>query len=320
MFSHGKHIAALQFFTDKIDDYWHINFPIISSKRLKNDKIIYPLDFSAKATTYRGRFNSDKVYLFYGYNRKYHLHALEIANYSLGAWCAYALTQEDKWKKSALINCDWLLKNQFSRGEWKISHKNSIYGNLPDKWTSSLAQGFAISSLIRAYRVTKNESYLIAATKAADYLNIDITKGGVKRIIGQNYILEEYPTPSLNGVLNGYITSVIALYELSSEDITYDLQFKDNLRNLERILNQFDTGFWSNYNLRGDISSGFYHRYIIKQLKVLYYLFPHKKVFEEYIIKFNSYTKRPDYCMKAFLIKTLKEIDRLNFIKSVKSK
>ena len=45
--------------------------------------------------------------------------------------------------------------------------------------------------------------------------------------------------------------------------------FVTNIENLKKILPLYNTDYWSNYSLDGNISSGFYHRLVIKQLNVL---------------------------------------------------
>ncbi|MCG9603288.1 D-glucuronyl C5-epimerase family protein, partial [Vibrio sp. Isolate31] len=102
---------------------------------------------------------------------------------------------------------------------------------------------------------------------------INISNGGVKRSFSKDgvtgYIYEEYPRGNLNGVLNGYITAIIGIYELSKVDESFYDLFNDNILNLKRILPLYDTGYWSYYALDGNLDSGFYHRYIITQLDSL---------------------------------------------------
>jgi len=170
--SHGKLVAILQYFTEKVDDYWHILYPIINEDERKKDKYLYFYDISRKALDYKGKVSDDGIYLFYGYDNKYHIHALEIAQYSLACWLAWRKTNDYYWLKKAMLHCDWLLNNQEKNGGWYIEHINPKYKDLPSPWPSALAQGLAISSLIRAYYYTNKVKYLESANKACDFLEV----------------------------------------------------------------------------------------------------------------------------------------------------
>ncbi|KJF92738.1 hypothetical protein UB33_05955 [Photobacterium angustum] len=300
MLSHGKLVTALQFFTPIFQDYWHIIYPVNKN----TDGFNYYLDNSKKATTYKGEFNSEGIYLFFGYDGKYHEHALESAQYGLACWEAYHQSKNNSWKIKALKQCDWLVSNQSRSGAWFIEHKNSKYETLPSPWSSALAQGFAISSLVRAYKYTKNDNYLQSARIAFNYMNTDIAEGGLKRFIDSGgYIYEEYPTESLNGVLNGYIFVLFSIMDLASVDESYELVLQDNIKNLRTILPLFDAGFWSYYSLDGNISSGFYHRLVIRQLEALIVA---GYDFSTEVKIMNKQLRTPTYVCKAFLKKVLK--------------
>lgn len=305
IFSHGRFVAVLQYFTKNIDDYWHILYPITMLKDLEEDKYLYFYDISRKATDYKGEFFEDEIYMFLGYDGKYHIHALEIAQYSLACWIAWRKTKDKIWAMRALKNCGWLIKNQSKNGSFTIKHKNPIYDDLPNAWSSSLAQGVAISSLVRGYFYTGEKKYLEAAIKACDFLELDIKEHGVKRFFQKKeingFIYEEYPLNELNGVLNGYISSIIGIFELSEIDTSKKELFLKNIKNLKKIVPLYDCGYWSYYSLNQNLSSGFYHRYIILQLRAMgrFDLY-----FEKYAMLFESYIKKRHFALFAFLQKS----------------
>lgn len=284
--SHGKLITILQYFTDKVEDYWHTLYPLVRTQERRDDPFLYFYDISAKATRYDGLFNEDGIYLFEGYDGAWHLHALEISQYSLACWLAWRKTGETIWLDKAMRHCAWLIQNQHKDGSWRIEHKNPKYQDLPSPWPSGMAQGLAISSLLRAYHYTGEEPYLKSAKKACDFLEIEVSHGGVKREFDDLFIYEEYPREQLNGVLNGYISAVLALYELAQIDSDFQDIYLKNVQNLKDILPKFDSGFWTYYALDGGLSSGFYHRYVIIQLKALASL---DQEFGDYVEKFEKY-------------------------------
>ncbi len=301
-FSHGKIVSALQYFTDNVQDYWHILYEC-DSMYVFSDRICqlrYFYDISAKAIKYKGKFNEKGIYLFKGYDGRWYLHALEIAQFALASWVAGVKTGMSIWFRKALIHCNWLVENQDSDGGWRMEHRNPAYSSLSVPWPSALAQGFAISSLLRAYCVTLKKSYLISACRGCDFLEKKVENGGVKRFFGTAFIYEEYPCFELNGVLNGYITCVLSIYELAKVvSGRYKKMLYDNLENLLKILPMYDLGFWTKYSLDGNIASGYYHRLVVLQLKVLsridhrFYLYYNK--FKNYLTKRNA--------LKAFLLK-----------------
>ena len=294
--SHGKLVTALQYFTDRVEDYWHILYPLCDPDKRKGDPFLYFYDLSRKAIDFDGQFTEDGIYLFKGYDGKWHLHALEIAQYALACWMAWRKTKEKHWLKAALRQCDWLVSHQAENGAWYIEHKNPKYNDLPSPWVSGMAQGLAISALIRAYLFSNESRYLEAAMHSAVFLEKSIADGGVKRDFSQRFIYEEYPREALSGVLNGYISSVLGIYELSLHQKDFKKLFQMNLANLKKILPLYDNGYWSLYALDGTLSSGFYHRYVITQLKAMEMF---DNFFKMYSLRFESYLNNPVFVCKA---------------------
>ena len=297
--SHNKAISALQFFTDKFDDYWHLLYKITPRDDRKTDNFLYFYDISPKAIQNRYPLDKNGVYLFLGYDKKYHYHALEIAQYALACWLAWRKTHRSKWLSLAITNCNWLLSNQGKRGEWQIQHTNPRFDDLESPWISGMAQGLSISALLRYYSYTNNPKILECCENAIQVLENNIESGGVKRHFGNNFIYEEYPRKKLSGVLNGYITALISIIELTQKTNTYKNLKYDNLQNLSEIIDRFDTSFWSLYSLDGSIASGFYHRYHIIQLRSL--------GFEDHALKFEKYTHNIFFKCKAFRLKIKNE-------------
>ncbi len=304
MYSHGRLIAAAQFLTDKIDDYWHIVYPLTNSREMEKDPYLYYYEISRKATDYRGEFSPDGLYMFYGYDGKYHLYALELAQYALACWLAWRKNGDSMWLDKAMLHSDWLVGNQKEDGSWRMEHKNQKYSSMPDSWSSALAQGLAVSALVRAYRYTDNKSYLIAAQKAVDFLEVDVKKGGVKRSFGiegeEYFIYEEYPTSTLNGVLNGHISALLGLKEFDKVAGKESELYRKNIENLFELLPYYDIGYWSLYSLDGNISSGFYHRLVVRQLKALAGL---DVRFSYWHHRFNSYLENKFYALAALIKK-----------------
>ncbi|BBG66795.1 D-glucuronyl C5-epimerase [Hydrogenimonas sp.] len=305
LLGHGKLVTVLQYFTDRIDDYWHILYPLTGPAEREADPYLYFYDISRKATDFKGPFSDEGVYLFKGYDGKWHIHALEISQYALACWLAWRKADDATWRQRALVHCDWLVKHQQERGEWCIGHKNPRYADLPDRWSSALAQALAISALLRAWRYSDEVRYLQAAERAAAFLEYPVEGGGLKRmLVDGNFIYEEYPRLQTSGVLNGYISAVLALRELAEAlPERWEVAYTRNIANLLRILPQYDTGYWSLYALDGTLSSGFYHRYVTTQLEALGEFEP---AFLQYAKRFEAYTHNLRYILRALRKKVLR--------------
>jgi len=73
----------------------------------------------------------------------------------------------------------------------------------------------------------------------------------------------------------------------------------------------FDCGYWSYYDLSGNIASPFYHNLHIEQLKVMFDLFKIDK-FSKYTEKWLGYKNSLFKSKKAFLAKAIQKIKNLN--------
>jgi hypothetical protein len=286
MRTHGLLVPIIQYYTSYFDDYWHTLYKVTQQEILLEDPFLYPYDISPKATKYRGPFADDSIYLFKGYDKKYHLHSLEIAQFSLACWIAWRNQKSKYWLKNAILNVNWLVENQKDNGSWLIKHKNPRYGDLEEEWCSSLCQALAISSLLRAYMYTSEKRYLECAFSAMEHMISPVNSGGTMRMLNENeFIYEEYPRKKISGVINGYISSIIAIYEINKVTQSYVEILSNNIINLTKILPYYDVGYWSLYSYDGALSSGFYHRYLITQLKSIIHIVD----LSEYAKKYENY-------------------------------
>mgnify|MGYP000497863558 CR=1 FL=1 len=92
--------------------------------------------------------------------------------------------------------------------------KDNIRHQIKAPWYSGLTQALVTSLFIRGYLLSKEEDYKKKAKKSLNALFLPVQQGGVftTREEGLNWI-EERPTKHLDGTLNGYIFSLIAVYE-----------------------------------------------------------------------------------------------------------
>ena len=191
--------------------------------------------------------------------------SIEIFQYGLGAYDLYLQDASDAYLQKVYACANWALTNQENNGAWKtFAHKKET---LP---YSAMAQGEGISLLLRAYNVSKNESYMEAAKKAVSFLLTSIDDGGVAKYEGDDvYFMECLYLPL---ILNGWIFAIWGLYDYCKifDDIAVKDVLNKTLKSLEQKIPEFDAGYWSLYAEGKMIASPFYHKLHIAQLMVMY--------------------------------------------------
>lgn len=228
--------------------------------------------------------------------------SIAIFQYGLAAYDLWILNN-DKSNLEKFKNCvDWAMENQENSGAWKTFDKQNSKHPY-----SAMAQGEGISLLVRAYVMYKNESYLHAAERAADFLLKDRTEGGVCEHLNSQLFLYEFTYLPI--VLNGWIFAAWGLFDIYK--ITQKKIYEDSLictiNTIASNLSLFDCKYWSKYNLAGNISSPFYHKLHIAQLKVLY-MITGNRVFFEYAARWEKQLSNKLYFGYAFLKKCIQKI------------
>lgn len=155
---------------------------------------------------------------------------------------------------------EWFVKHQNrTTGGWSIPVKRKLgsgFMELPKGWYSAMSQGHAISLLARAYYSTGERRYLKAAVNALKLFKIPSYQGGIMATFLGKYIwFEEYPTSPPSYVLNGFIYSLIGLYDLNATSPqNYSVEagqlFDNGMMSLKKMLTLYDTGSGSTYDLR----------------------------------------------------------------------
>jgi hypothetical protein len=136
-------------------------------------------------------------------------------------------------------------------------------------WTSGLSQGTGLEVLARAYARFKEPAYLTAAQQALGVFETAPPQGvRVRTAAGATYA--EYTYAPSDRILNGFIQSLVGLYEYTS--ITKDplgLQlFEAGDAEARAEVPHYDTGFWSLYDQFGESNLN-YHELLAEFLQHL---------------------------------------------------
>ncbi|KAG7221764.1 hypothetical protein INR49_029147 [Caranx melampygus] len=201
---------------------------------------------------------------------------------------------------------DWLVRNQDERGGWPIMVTRKLgegFRPLEPGWYSAMAQGQAMSTLVRAYLLTKEQVYLNAALKAVGPYKVPSAQHGVKAVFMNKYDwYEEYPTTPSSFVLNGFIYSLLGLYDLTEtagEKLGREAGqlFSRGMESLKAMLPLFDTGSGSIYDLRHfmlgtapNLARWDYHTTHINQLQLLASI-DNAPIFKDVVKRWKNYLK-----------------------------
>nr|CAG4638290.1 EOG090X0272 [Cyclestheria hislopi] len=180
---------------------------------------------------------------------------------------------------------DWLVNHQDGNGGWPIGVRRKMASGLADLapgWYSAMGQGQAMSLLMRAFYRSGYKKYLNAALKGMKPFTTSSSEGGVRAYFMNQYPwYEEYPTVPPSFVLNGFIYSLIGLYDVVSlapvsQTAEARLLYEQGMLSLKKLLPLFDTGSGSVYDLRHftlslspNIARWDYHSTHINQLFLL---------------------------------------------------
>ena len=225
--------------------------------------------------------------------------SISIFQYGLAAYDLYLITGDQKYLPKVKNCADWAVENQQADGAWitfAYQSKEAPY--------SAMAQGEAISLLVRANMITGEDKYLEAAKKAKSFMMKPIEKGGTTLYDNGGIILCESTDGTV--ILNGWIFPAWGLFDYAKtfNDEQSWREWNNTVDMIAKWLPKYDCGYWSMYHDLGMIASPFYHKLHIAQLRVMYKLTGDER-FAKYADKFEKYQnnwvyRKIAFCRKAF--------------------
>ena len=251
---------------------------------LEKKKLIpYPLSFAHIVTeNYFQKFDPNGV-PFKISGRGQHYNPTAVCGYAFGSFELFCKYQRRENRDSFLKQANWLLNSQRVEehsgkkiGVWIYDYDDSYFG-VKSPWISGMAQGQAISVLLRAYALSDDERYLNAVGLAFESFKVDLAEGGVTIVDPKGSIFfEEAPSDPPCHVLNGFLFAVIGIkefYDVTGDKTALSL-FDQAVATLERTLAFYDLGFWSSYDLSPgrfkNPASLWYHDLHIALLDILF--------------------------------------------------
>ncbi|MBV8726838.1 MAG: hypothetical protein JO233_03555 [Candidatus Eremiobacteraeota bacterium] len=207
-------------------------------------------------------------------------HPIRIAQFALQAHAKWIQMRAERSLRAFIAQADWLRDNQQRCGAvdgcYAFGFPWLRYGARAG-WISAMAQGEAISVLLRADEMVPRAGYLEAAMRAAMPFRSDVKNGGVvSRTSMGDLFFEEVAVEKPPHILNGHIFALWGLWELHrlTQEEWLRTLVTEAVKTLCRRLPLYDSGYWSYYNLLSydgfrPVATLKYHAFHIAQLRVL---------------------------------------------------
>lgn len=232
--------------------------------------------------------------------------AITIFQYGLGSYDLFLETGNKDYLNRFFNAVNWAFENQLEDGSW-----NAFDWSTPNAPFSSMAQSEGASLLCRAYKEINKPEYLDSAIRAVEFMLKPVEEGGTAFHKDDTITLEE-ASDELT-ILNGMMFSIWGLYDVCL--LTKDMGLKESLnktvKTLELLIDDYDRGYWSNYDLGENIASPFYHDLHIEQLKVMYNLFGNSK-FNLTCEKWKKYQNSIIRSKIAFIVKAMQKLRKID--------
>lgn len=183
-------------------------------------------------------------------------------------------------------SADWLVDNiDYKFGEahflYNFNWNYSGYpggGVLKKPWWSGLTDAYAITLMLRAYDVYKDEKYLTAAKALYKSSLKEVKKNGSLTYLDNDKWIEEYVDPKVNTsnlayVLNGMIYSTFGIKAYEDKFNIENRETENLLKAIENSISKFDKGEkWSDYDLIGNSCNMKYHKIHVSLMSEMYKL------------------------------------------------
>lgn len=259
---------------------YDLDYPVWTNERSIEDRLQYYV-VSDQLFLQNVREDSDGfVYNEYGGKLGSQYNPAYIAWYGLVNLTRYIQSGEKDLLKKFLRQLSWLrtrYRDWGSKGYvWTYDFdwlEGKAYLKAP--WISAMAQGLAISNLVRGYLLLNDEELLAIARKAIKVFEIAVADGGVMTMEDGHVLYEEYPAYPLARVLDGFLFSLLGLYDLwvVCGDERAKSLFARGVEGLKHNLKTWDfKHLWSWYGRHGYLCPPLYNKLNVSLLLVLYKL------------------------------------------------
>ncbi len=247
-------------------------------------------------------FDDDEVVCLIKAGKRFY-NPCQVAEYAIINHDKYLKDRDEKYKLRFKKQLDWLTREAVKSGGsgvcWQY-HYDSGRERAP--WCSCIAQGVAISALLRGYQLFGDSEYLELAVQSFRYMNRPLEEGGF-RFSDDSYTLWYEEDNYGQHILNGHIYALLGIYDLYR--LTGEPEYKDlfekGLLTIKEKIKDFDLGFTTRYDKYNPYpANNSYHFTHITLFKILFRI-SGDPFFEKRYRKFESYADRNYYRFLSFL-------------------
>lgn len=240
---------------------------------------------------------------------------ITISQFGLFNLQKYSATSDKSFLEKSTVCADWLIENftdwRDDIGAWIYDYGIDFYG--PEApWISGMAQGQALSLLLRCHQFQKIENFLKLSERAFNAFLHPVREGGVvSSFPDSSLIFEEYPTNPPSQVLNGHMFALLGIHDYAEywdKSEARDL-FKFAVEGLCKNLNRYDTGYWNFYDQHPSrrLASAMYIKVHVQLLSILYEISGEQTLLT-FVNKWQSYLNNPICRVRWFATKVGEKI------------
>ena len=209
------------------------------------------------------------------------------------------IKNENKTSKTYFLkHVNWLVDNSVKKDNYTFFAYDFPFPpyDLKAPWYSAMAQGAPIQSLLNAYNITQDKTYLTTAKNALNVLFIDINdpcKCGVTyKTLADGWWFEEYANGHENGprVLNGMMFTLVDIYHYYNftQDPDALYLFNQGILSLKNNLHNYDkNGTYSSYDKNKGDAPMLYHKVHLCLLDKLYNI-TKENLFKQYLVNWTK--------------------------------
>ena len=244
-----------------------------------------------------------------------------ISFYALGMYNLYYETLKKAYLEKFFKHADFLVENLTERGKcgvWLV-HFPWIAPCCLCKppWISGMYQGLGLSTMVRAWMISKNEKYLVTAQRALLSFEVPVSKGGVLQVDKKGFWwYDEYACTRRANVLNGFLFALIGIYEYydASKDPKALILFNNGIKTAMQYMDKYDLNFpvfkWSKYDDKLIFYSGpKYHNWHVKQLIKIHEV-TRDKEFLTWAVRWSKYQQKYNSLINSKFFRLLMKLYR----------
>jgi hypothetical protein len=178
------------------------------------------------------------------------------------------LRHKDEASRDVFLNqLNWLEFHAVKRADGAVVWPNPfdcVQGAtvLKAPWVSAYDQGMVISALVRGYRLTRRPQLLDLLEQACKIFELEVSENGVRISLGSSALYAELPGGPSPGILDGFMTSLLGLYDLFVEtgDRKVEQLFEQGIEGLKCSLHAWDyQNKWTWYGAHAYLCPPSYH-------------------------------------------------------------